>query len=154
MQVSVQMHKPAMPLKKKPLVAFAGGFQAFNMKQESQQQKLCQLNPHMLPGPVMNQLKGNISQSMIQSSSQENLMAASKQAITGLHSSIPNNITPQQFMESLTEQERIELTKKLINPQASKLKHMIDDLYKKEKKYVKQYLREDYIENNSMMFDL
>jgi len=31
---------------------------------------------------------------------------------------------------------------------------MIDDLYKKEKKYVKQYLREDYIENNSMMFDL
>ena len=31
---------------------------------------------------------------------------------------------------------------------------MIDDLYKKEKKYVKQYLREYYIENNSMMFDL
>ena len=57
-------------------------------------------------------------------------------------------------MESLSEQERIELTKKLIHPQANKLKHMIDDLYKKEKKYVKQYLREDYIENNSMMFDL
>lgn len=74
--------------------------------------------------------------------------------MTGLHSSIPNNITPQQFLESLSEQERIELTKKLINPQASKLKHMIDDLYKREKKYVKQYLREDYIENNSMMFDL
>jgi hypothetical protein len=31
---------------------------------------------------------------------------------------------------------------------------MIDDLYKKEKKYVRQYLREDYIEKNSMMFDL
>ena len=57
-------------------------------------------------------------------------------------------------MESLSDQERIELTKKLIHPQANKLKHMIDDLYKKEKKYVKQYLREDYIENNSMMFDL
>jgi hypothetical protein len=81
-------------------------------------------------------------------------MAASKQAITGLHSSIPNNITPEQFLQSLSAQERIELTKKLINPPASKLKHMIDDLYKKEKKYVKQYLREDYIEKNSMMFDL
>jgi FKBP-type peptidyl-prolyl cis-trans isomerase (trigger factor) len=44
---------------------------------------------------VLNQLKSNLSQSMIASSSQENLQpAASKQAMTGLHSSIPNNITP------------------------------------------------------------
>ena len=31
---------------------------------------------------------------------------------------------------------------------------MIDELYLKEKKYVKQYLREDYIEKNNFIFDL
>lgn len=31
---------------------------------------------------------------------------------------------------------------------------MIDDLYQKEKRYVRQYLREDFIENNSFIFDL
>ncbi len=31
---------------------------------------------------------------------------------------------------------------------------MIDDLYHKEKKYVKQYLREDYIEKNNFIFNL
>jgi len=35
-----------------------------------------------------------------------------------------------------------------------KLKHMIDDLYQKEKKYVRQYLREDFIENNNVIFEL
>ena len=39
-------------------------------------------------------------------------------------------------------------------PQQNKLKHMIDDLYQREKKYVKQYLREDYIEKNNFIFDL
>ena len=31
---------------------------------------------------------------------------------------------------------------------------MIDELYNKEKKYVKQYMREDYIEKNNFIFDL
>ena len=31
---------------------------------------------------------------------------------------------------------------------------MIDDLYQKEKKYVRQYLREDFIENNNVIFEL
>ena len=31
----------------------------------------------------------------------------------------------------------MELTKKLVLPPVNKLKHMIDDLYAKEKKYVK-----------------
>ena len=52
----------------------------------------------------------------------------------------------KSLLETLSEQERIDLAKRLVLPPVSKLKHMIDDLYQKEKKYVKQYLREDYIE--------
>ena len=60
----------------------------------------------------------------------------------------------QNFLENLSDQERFELAKKLILPPVSKLKHMIDDLYQKEKKYVKHYLREDFIEKNNFIFDL
>lgn len=31
---------------------------------------------------------------------------------------------------------------------------MIDELYLKEKKYVKHYLREDFIEQNNFIFEL
>jgi hypothetical protein len=66
-------------------------------------------------------------------------------------------------MDSLTEQERQDFARKLFaSPSqpggggltSQKLKHMIDDLYQKEKKYVKQYLREDFIENNNVIFEL
>ena len=39
-------------------------------------------------------------------------------------------------------------------PPVNKLKNMINELYVKEKKYVKQYLREDYIEKNNFIFDI
>ena len=35
-----------------------------------------------------------------------------------------------------------------------RLKKIIDELYEKEKRYVKQYIREDYIEKNNCIFDL
>ena len=54
----------------------------------------------------------------------------------------------------LKNEERIEFTKKLTLPPVNKLKHMIDELYTKEKKYVKHYVREDYIEQNNFIFDL
>ncbi len=65
-------------------------------------------------------------------------------------------------MDSLTDQERQDFARKLFaSPShqgggltSQKLKHMIDDLYQKEKKYVKQYLREDFIENNNVIFEL
>ena len=49
-------------------------------------------------------------------------------------------------MEKLDEKERQEFSRKLILPPVNKLKTMIDELYQKEKKYIKQYMREDYIE--------
>lgn len=39
-------------------------------------------------------------------------------------------------------------------PPVNKLKNMIDELYSKEKKYVKQYMREDFIEKNNFIFNL
>lgn len=60
----------------------------------------------------------------------------------------------RSYLETLNEQERVDLARRLVLPPVSKLKHMIDDLYLKEKKYVKQYLREDYIEKNNFIFDL
>lgn len=60
----------------------------------------------------------------------------------------------RSYLETLSEQERVDLARRLVLPPVSKLKHMIDDLYNKEKKYVKQYLREDYIEKNNFIFDL
>ena len=35
-----------------------------------------------------------------------------------------------------------------------RLKKIIDELYEKEKRYVRQYIREDYIEKNNCIFDL
>jgi len=35
-----------------------------------------------------------------------------------------------------------------------KTKEIIDEIYRKEKKYVKQYVREDFIANYSNIFDL
>ena len=35
-----------------------------------------------------------------------------------------------------------------------RLKKIIDELYEKEKRYVKQYIREDFIEKNNCIFDL
>jgi hypothetical protein len=49
-------------------------------------------------------------------------------------------------MVELEDKEKIEFSKKLILPSVNKLKNMIDELYSKEKKYVKQYVREDFIE--------
>ena len=57
-------------------------------------------------------------------------------------------------MEKLDEKERQEFSRKLILPPVNKLKTMIDELYQKEKKYIKQYMREDYIEQNNMIFEL
>ena len=57
-------------------------------------------------------------------------------------------------MEKLDEKERQEFRRKLILPPVNKLKTMIDELYQKEKKYIKQYMREDYIEQNNMIFEL
>ena len=98
---------------------------------------------------ALNQLRQHLSKS----DSQDYLLAN------------PSNANPQVFMDSLTEQERQEFARKLFaSPSqqggggngltSQKLKHMIDDLYQKEKKYVKQYLREDFIENNNVIFEL
>lgn len=36
----------------------------------------------------------------------------------------------------------------------SKIKQVIDELYQKEKRYVKQYIREDLIHNQNQIFNL
>lgn len=42
----------------------------------------------------------------------------------------------------------------ILNKQKLKTKEIIDEIYRKEKKYVKQYVREDFIANYSNIFDL
>ena len=39
-------------------------------------------------------------------------------------------------------------------PPGNKLKQLINELYRKEKRYVRQYLREDFLANNSFIFDI
>ncbi|CDW76398.1 UNKNOWN [Stylonychia lemnae] len=63
------------------------------------------------------------------------------------------NLKKSDFMV-LNDQEKQEFARKLMFPPVNKLKNMIDELYQKEKKYVKQYLREDYIEKNNFIFEL
>ena len=63
-------------------------------------------------------------------------------------------LTENPSSQQLNNEERIEFTKKLTLPPVSKLKNMIDDLYTKEKKYVKHYVREDFIEKNNFIFEL
>ena len=49
-------------------------------------------------------------------------------------------------MNEVDDDQRKEYNRKLVLPPVTKLKSMIYELYLKEKKYVKQYYREDYIE--------
>ncbi len=130
--------------KKKKPVMFAGGFQGNFVAPGGQ--KACVKGDLMVPEKrITNQSALNqLRRAMVSSSSQERL----------LQNNTPTN--PQSFLESLSEQERVELSKRLVAPAnaGTKLKHMIDDLYQREKKYVKQYLREDYIEKNNVIFEL
>jgi len=54
----------------------------------------------------------------------------------------------------LDDKERQEFSRKLVLPPLNKLKNMIDQLYVKEKKYVRQYYREDFIEQNNFIFNI
>ena len=49
--------------------------------------------------------------------------------------------------------ERVRNTNKGL-PQMQTISGMINELYAKEKKYVKQYFREDYLGKNDFIFDL
>ena len=97
---------------KKKIVAFAGGFQAYNMPAQQQ------------PKAAVSNDK-RYSMGAMQTMKQVYLEGGASTLLNG------NSVLPAaNFLESLNEEERVELTKKLIQPPPqSKLKHMIDDLY-------------------------
>ena len=133
---------PPAALKKK--LGYAGGFQSINMNTGGA--KACVRGSALSENRFSYGGIQTIKQVMIQNNYQE----------VGVDNA-PGMSTldgGKSLLETLSEQERIDLAKRLVLPPVSKLKHMIDDLYQKEKKYVKQYLREDYIEQNNFIFDL
>jgi hypothetical protein len=84
---------------------------------------------------------------------------------TGVNTSIDNQIHNTSSMakissvstalpSKMTTPIPYNLSEALKMPVSKKIKNVIDELYDKEKKYVRQYIREDYVEPNSCIFEL
>eukprot|EP00347_Sterkiella_histriomuscorum_P010993 403374156 len=141
------------PQAKRKHVNHAGGYQ---LQPKAQKNTENQSNSNPQNNGILNRKSSN--QTNLQDLLNMNLLD-NPQVLLNRMSELTNNLDFQalkqlQSQTQLNEEEKQDFARKLMFPPVNKLKNMINELYQKEKKYVRQYLREDYIEKNNFIFEL